>query len=261
MYGPGGLKVLKVAYEALREKKMKGEASLVQLEDLWTHALQEGAVLFNKPDKLWGRTGPLETKDMLGQTTIGPWQMTIWNVKDIYGPPYGVKQEWSNEEVYRFCRERPRLQAKMITDYIQKSYEDYGKHSPYAIQRYFWLEAYVKGDIGQGLWYKSPVAVSPTGRWEDLTPEMKRDTGFYAKQVLLGHPGNKHGLLFWLWVTKDYNAIEDALLTWKEQKKRVWEDGKAVLTDEPGRFAIQPEDIRFCQCHPDYRDFVLAMLE
>ncbi|MCD6385616.1 hypothetical protein J7M23_07525 [Candidatus Sumerlaeota bacterium] len=253
MYGRGGLEVLTVAYKALQEKKKNNEAGLVGLEDLWAHALQEGAVLFNKPDKLWGKTTAQETSDMLGQTTIGPWQITIWNVKDIYGPPYGVKKEWSNAKVYAWCRERPLVQAKMITDYIQKSYEDYGKRSPYAIQRYFWLEAYVKGEIGQGEWTKSPVAKSPTGRWQDLTPEMKRDTGFYAKQVLLGNKHNPHGLLFWLWVTGDIDAIKETLRTWKHQKKLIWQDGKIVPTDEPGNFAIKPEDVIFCDCHPEFK--------
>lgn len=265
MYGKGGLEVLTVAYKALREKKERGEAELVGLEDLWTHALQEGAVLFNIPDKLWGKTTAEETSDMLGQTTIGPWQITIWNVKDIYGPPYGVKKDWSNAKVYIWCREHPLIQAKMIADYIQKSYVDYGKRGPYAIQRYFWLEAYVKGEIGQGEWTKSPVAKSPTGRWQDLTPEMKRNTGFYAKQILLGCHHNPHGLLFWLWVTGDIEAIKETLRTWKHQKKLIWKDGKIVPTDEPGNFAIKPEDVIFCDCHPEFKkmlkEIVIQILE
>ncbi len=254
MYNAGGLEVLDVAYKALREKKLQGQDSLVGLEDLWAHANIEGSVLFEQPEKRWGKTIARETSDMLGQTTIGPWQITIWNVHDIYGPPYGVEGEWTNAEVYEWAREHPRIQAKMITDYIQLSYEDYGKRAPYAIQRYFWLEAYVKGEIGQGEWTKSPVAKSPTGRWEDLTPEMKRHTGFYAKQVLLGNAYNQHALLFWLWVTDDMHAIRETLRTWKFEQKRVWEDDKAVLTDEPGNFAIYPEDMLFCDCHPHYRE-------
>lgn len=261
MYGPGGLQVLTVAYNGLREKKMNGEVLLVGIEDLWAHAIKEGSVLFNKPDKRWGKTTAEETSDMLGQTTIGPWQITIWNVKDIYGPPYGVKKEWTNAEVYAWAREHPDIQAKMIADYIQLSYEDYGKRSPYAIQRYFWLDAFVKGEIGQGEWTKSPVAKSPTGKWEDLTPEMKRDTGFYAKQLLLGTEYNQHGLLFWQWVTGDTDAIKDTLLTWKNTKKHVWQDGKAVPTNEPGNFAIHPEDVIWCDCHPEYKQEIKQLIK
>ncbi len=253
MYGEGGLEVLTVAYEALREKKLKGETDLVQLEDLWAHSIMEGSVLFNKPEKRWGKTTAEETSDMLGQTTIGPWQITVWNVKDFYGIPYGVKPEWSNAEVYAYCRDHPEIQAKMIADYIQKSYLDYGTRSPYAIQRYFWLEPFVKGEIGQGEWTKSPVAKSPTGKWEDLTPEMKRDTGFYAKQVLLGRRYNQHGLLFWLWVTGDTEAIKETLRTWKNEVKHVWRDERAVPTEEPGNFTIRPDDVIFCDCHPEYK--------
>lgn len=261
MYGKGGLVVLKVGYEALREKKMKGGAKLVGIEDLWAHAVKEGAVLFNKPDKLWGKTTAEETHDMLGQTTIGPWQITVWNVKDIYGPPYGVKKEWSNAEVYVWCREHPEIQAKMISDYIQLSYTDYGLRSPYAIQRYFWLEAYVKGEIGQGKWTNRPVAIPPSGNWKDLTPEMLRNTGFYAKQLLLGSQHNQHGLLFWLWVTGDIEAIKDTLRVWRDQKKLIWQDGKIVKTEEPGNFAIQPGDLIFCDCHPEFKEKLKGLVK
>jgi hypothetical protein len=253
MYGKGGLEVLTVAYKALREKRQDGEAGLVGLEDLWAHALKEGRDLFNKPDKLWGKTTAEETRDMLGQTTIGPWQMTIQNVREIYGPPYGVRKEWTNAQAYGYVRAHPEIQAKMIIDYIQKSYEDYGLRGPYAIQRYFWLEAYVKGEIGQGDWQKSPVAVPPEGDWRKLTPEMKRDTGFYAKQILLGSKFNQYGLLFWLYVTKDTPAIEQTLWRWKQQQKCVWQNDRAVVTQEPGKFVVPPEDVIYPESHPHMR--------
>jgi hypothetical protein len=254
MYGPGGLEVLTVAYKSLREKQERGEAQLVGLEDLWAHALKEGASLFNKPDKLWGKTTAEETRDMLGQTTIGPWQMTIQNVREIYGPPYGVKKDWTNTQAYEYVRAHPEIQAKMIIDYIQLSYTDYGVRGPYAIQRYFWLEAYVKGEIGQGDWQKSPVASPPDGNWKNLTPAMMRDTGFYAKQLLLGSRYNQYGLLFWLYVTQDANAIRDTLRTWKHQKIYVWKGDKAVPTDEPGKFAIPPSDVIYPEKYPEIRD-------
>jgi hypothetical protein len=242
---------------------LKGELPDVGIEDLWAHSIIEGSVLFNKPDKRWGKTTAQETSDMLGQTTIGPWQITVWNVHDTYGPPYGSKDEWSNAEVYAWARDNPVIQAKMISDYIQLSYDDYGVRTPYAIQRYFWLEAYAKGDIGQGEWTKSPVAKSPTGKWEDLTPEMKRDTGFYAKQVLLGNKHNQTGLLFWLWVTGDEEAICDTLRAWKHQKHRVWNDKKkmAVLTKEPGNFMIMPDDVIFPEKFPEFREYLKGIVK
>lgn len=272
MYGKGGLEVLTVGYKALREKQLKGEAHLVGIEDLWAHALQEGLSLFNKPDKLWGHTTAEETHDMIGQTTIGPWQITVQNVKNIYGIPYGVKPEWSNNQVYAFCREHPEIQAKMIIDYIQLSYTMYGKRSVYAIQRYFWLEPFVKGEIGQGPWTNSPVAIPPEGKtWKDLTPEMLRNTGLYAKQILLGTRYNHRGLLFWLWVTGDIEGIKEVLRTWRDQKKYVWQEGeegkegRAIPTDEPGNFAIKPEDIVYGEEHPQFqkelKQLVIEILE
>ena len=75
----------------------------------------------------------------------------------------------------------------MIIDYIQLSYETFGKRTPYAIQRYFWLEPFVKGELGQAEdWTRSVVAKPPPGgTWQDLTPAMKADTGFYAKHLHL----------------------------------------------------------------------------
>lgn len=248
-YGEGGRLVLTVARDALLRGKAEGKWPDVGLEDLWAHAIKEGRGLFNDPARRWGKTGPEETKDLIGQTTIGPWQITVQNVKNIYGPPYGISKDWSDAEVYTFCRDHPEVQASMICDYIQLSYTDYGRRGPYAIQRYFWLEGFVRGWIGQGSWEKSVLATPPDGDWRKLTPEMKADTGFYAKQLFCGHPHNTHGMLYWLWVTGDTEAILDALRRWRDEPKRVWDEAaeKAVATGETGGFAIQPEDLRFIE--------------
>jgi hypothetical protein len=83
---------------------------------------------------------------------------------------------------------------------------------------------------------------------------MKADTGFYAKQVLVGW---KHspGLLYWLCVTGDGAGIREALQIWRDQKIMVWDDsvsegGDAVLTSQPGRFAVQPEDFKYLDAYP-----------
>jgi len=254
-FGEGGKIVLDVAHDVLSEGRADGKWDLVGLEDLWAESIKEGGVLFNKPEKRWGKTTAEETRDMIGQTTIGPWQITVTNVKNEYGLPYGVQEDWSNNQVMDYCREHPEIQAKMISDYIQKAYTQYGKRSPYGIQRYFWLEAYVKGEIGQGEWDKSVLPVAPDGDWRKLTPEMKADTGFYAKQLVCGNSHNPHGLLYWLCVTGDGEGIRDLLRTWRDQKKMIWDADKkdAVLTDEPGHFAIHAEDLkymeRFPECH------------
>lgn len=264
MYGHGGPVVLKVAHEALQEKHVAGEAPLVGLEDLWSHALQEGLALFNQPEHLWGRTTAEQTADMIGQTTIGPWQMTLWNIRNHYGPRYGIDPDWTDTELYAFCRDHPDVQAKMIIDYIQLSYETLGRRTPYAIQRYFWLEPFVIGELGQALdWTKSVVAKPPAGgTWQDLTPEMKADTGFYAKQILLGTPYTNSGLLFWLNVTGDREAIRDVLRAWRDQKRLVvaetpntprtsdLEGVSYISTEEPGGFAVQPDDVVFYTDHP-----------
>ncbi len=266
MYGPGGLVILDVAHRALREKWARGEGTLVGIEDLWAHSLQEGLILFNQPERRWARTTAEETADMIGQTTVGPWQMTIWNIRDIYGPPYGVDPAWSNAEINAFCREHPEIQAKMITDYIQLSYDDYGRRSPYAIQRYFWLAAYVKGEIGQSDdWTRSPVAHPPEGgTWQDLTPEMMADTGFYGKQVLLGTRHTDTGVLFWLWVTGDTDAIRDALRIWRDQRHLIFvgdDDQEAYeLTDEPGGFAVSPDDVIYFEEFPEIQEGIRAII-
>ncbi|MBN1513330.1 MAG: hypothetical protein JXB13_15040 [Phycisphaerae bacterium] len=254
-YGDGGRLVLQTAYRVLREGYAKGHWPAVGLEDLFAEAVQEGAGLFNDPDRRWGRTTAVETKDMLGQTTIGPWQITIDNVRHIYGRPYGITPDWPEEKVYTYCRDHPDVQARMIADYIQEAYTKYGRRGPYGIQRYFWLEAYVRGRIGQGRWDEPVLPTPPDGDWTKLTPEMKADTGFYAKQILLGWRGNPRGLLYWLCVTGDEDAIRAALRTWRDQRRMEWDEttGDAVLTNQPGGFAVRPEDLRhmerFPECH------------
>ncbi|MEQ8820804.1 MAG: hypothetical protein RLY93_11220 [Sumerlaeia bacterium] len=263
MFGPGAFEVLTVAEEALIEKHAAGEASLVRLEDLWAHALQEGLVLFNNPEKRWGRTTAEETSDMIGQTTIGPWQMTVTNIRTTYGPRYGVDQAWMNTEIYDFVRGYPEIQAKMIADYIQLSYEKFGVRSPYAIQRYFWLEPYVRGEIGQAEdWTKSPVAKPGPGQtWKDLTAADKADTGFYAKQVLLGTHYTKSGLLFWLLVTGNEDAAREAIRTWRDHRRVVLDPRNGYVTTEvPGGFALSPEDVRFADGHPEIRERLRALI-
>ena len=267
-YGDGGKIVLDVAYNVLREGKAEGKWPLVGLEDLWAESIKEGGILFNQPEKRWGKTTAEETADMIGQTTIGPWQITVTNVKTIYGLPYGISPDWPDAKVYVYCRDHPEIQAKMISDYIQEAYSKYGKRSPYGIQRYFWLEAYVRGWIGQAEeWDKSVLPKAPDGDWTKLTPEMKADTGFYAKQLLLGSVHNKRGLLYWLWVTEDKEGIKETLRTWRDQRLMAWAEniGDAVLTDDPGYFAIRPEDLKyitkFPECHNDLTLLVNEILE
>lgn len=263
-YGPGGKIVLDTAYRVLREGHAEGRWPLVGLEDLWVEAIQEGAGLFNQPDRRWGLTTAAETKDMLGQTTIGPWQITVTNVKTKYGLPYGVNPDWPDAKVYTYCRDHPEIQARMICDYIQEAYTKYGRRGPYGIQRYFWLEGYTRGWIGQGAWDKSVLPEPPGGDWTRLTPEMKADTGFYAKQILVGWRGNPRGLLYWLWVTGDVDAIRDTLRTWRDQRLMVWDEsiGDAVLTDQPGNFAVHPDDLRYVAAFPEcYADLVRLVNE
>lgn len=248
-YGKGGVEVFNTAVEGLKQAYKEGKNDLVSIEDLWTHALQEGAVLFNQPDRLWGPTPAEETADMIGQLTVGPWQMTDWNIQKTYGPPYGLPKKANKKETLIWCRNNPVLQARMIADYIQLSYKTYGKRSPYGIQRYFWLDAYVKGEIGQSPdWWKSPVAKPPKGMtWKDLTPEMKQDTGFYAKQVVCGHPHQQRGILYWLARTNDVKAIDELLKTWHDEPKRVWNAKKdfAEPTAEKGNFTLAPTDLKY----------------
>lgn len=274
-YGEGGQVVLRVAAKALEEKNAAGEGLLVGLEDVWSHSLQEGLALFNKPDALWGKTTAEETSDMIGQTTIGPWQMTLRNIRHTYGKPYGVKESWTDVEIYEYCRQRPIIQAKMIIDYIQQSYETFGKRSPYAIQRYFWLEPFVKGELGQSEdWTKIVVAKPPTGgTWKDLTPEMKADTGFYAKQILLGTSYTNSGLLFWLQVTSDQEGLHETLRTWRDQKRIIIapddapenktmtiEGVRYMQTNQPGGFAISEDDVIYYKDSPEINEAVREAL-
>ena len=115
--------------------------------------------------------------------------------------------------------------------------------------------------MGQGPWTNSPVAKPPSGNWKDITPEMMRNTGFYAKQVLLGNNYNQNTLLFWLWVTGDEEGILETLRAWRDQKKLVWKDDRGVPTDEPGNFAIQPEDVIFPEKYPQFREYLKGLVK
>ena len=262
-FGDGGVIVLTVGAEALTEGKKAGKWPDVELTDLWAHAIKEGSVLFNAPERRWGKTGPEETADIIGQTTIGPWQMTIQNVKHKYGPKYGVDPAWDDEAVYTFCRDNPKVQASMISDLIQENYDLLGKRSPYAIQCYFWLEAYAKREIGQGPWDKRVLPTAPDGDWKKLTPEMKADTGFYAKQLVCGSPTNHYGLLYWLAVTEKDAEIADLLRTWKNQYHRAWDakSGTTIRTAQPGNFAIGEEDLKYLAAFPAEHARVLGILK
>ena len=246
-YGDGGRLVLETAYHTLAAGRAMDRWPDVGLEDLWAHAIQEGRTLFNDDKARWGRTGPRETKDMIGQTTVGPWQLTTTNIQNEYGVPYGVHADWTMKQVFDFCESHPAVQAGMICDYIQKSYSMLGTRSPYAIQRYFWLEAFVKNEIGQGQWDKSVLPTPPDGDWKKLTPAMKADTGFYAKQILLGYKTKSDGLLYWLWVTGDLDAISATLSMWKTQHDGTWNDAKQTVdwVESSGRFAVKEEDLKW----------------
>ncbi len=245
--GDGGREILETGYHALAA----GQAMLrwpdVGLEDLWAHALKEGRTMFDDPNVRWGKTGPKETADMLGQTTIGPWQITLRNVQKEYGPPYGVRADWTPGDVFEFCQKHPQVQAGMICDYIQKSYSTLGTRTPYAIQRYFWLAAFVNGEIGQGAWDSSVLPKPPDGDWTKLTAAMKRDTGFYAKQILLGTSYNPRGLLYWLWVTDDHAAIHATLQAWADQRDGSWDEAEsqAKLIGPRGRYHISVDDLQY----------------
>jgi hypothetical protein len=82
----------------------------------------------------------------------------------------------------------------------------------------------------------------------------------------LGWRGNPRGLLYWLWVTGDTEAIRDALRTWRDQKVMIWDAtaGDAVATNEPGDFAIYPADLQyvkaFPECHAELTKLALEVL-
>jgi hypothetical protein len=245
--GDGGREILETGYHTLAAGKAMMRWPDVGLEDLWAHALKEGRTMFNDPNVRWGKTGPKETADMLGQTTIGPWQMTLRNVQKEYGPQYGVRAEWTPGQVFEFCQKHPQIQAGMICDYIQISYSTYGTRAPYAIQRYFWLAAFVTGEIGQGPWDASVLPKPPDGDWTKLTAEMKRNTGFYAKQILLGTEYNPRGLLYWLWVNDDHDGLQATLQMWADQRDGSWDEANAQanLIGRRGRFHISVEDLQY----------------
>ncbi|MDW8261461.1 MAG: hypothetical protein RMJ35_02955 [Phycisphaerales bacterium] len=262
-FGPGGREVLETAYHTLAAGQHIGRWPDVGLEDLWAHAIKEGAGLFNRPEARWSKTGPEETRDMLGQTTIGVWQITISNIKQKYGLAYGISPEWPENRVFSHCRDRPQVQAGMICDYIQEAYSQYGRRSPYAIQKYFWLEAFVKKEIGQGAWDRSVLPTAPDGDWRKLTPELKAQTGFYAKQIVLGSPTNPHGLIWWLWVSGDVEGIREVLATWKIQPARVWDEAAQFAIAEGSstdQFAISPDDLKYMP-DPECRAFVASQLQ
>lgn len=261
-FGDGGALVLEVAREALAEGHASGKWPDVGIEDLWAHAIKEGGGLFNNPARRWGATTARETADIMGQTTIGVWQMTVTNVKNHYGPPYGVDPSWTDQQVVDFCRERPVVQAKMIADYIQRSSEEHGTRTPYAIQRYFWLGGYVRGAIGQGAWDDSVLPRAPDGDWRNLTPEMKAATGFYAKQIVCGSRTNPHGLLYWLWVTGDEEGIRGVLRAWRDQTRLAYDgDGRLVDTGQAGEFAIRVEDLKYLERFPEAHAGVARLVE
>jgi hypothetical protein len=229
---PGARAVLDTARQGLRENILDGDRSdLVGIEDLWTHALQEGAVLFEDEHRRWNVTGAAETGDMLGQATIGPWQLTLDNIRNTYGEPYGIQSHWDNKQLVTYFRNRPVLQARMIADYIQDSYETHGKRTPYALQRYFWLDAFVNKQIGLAEW-DAPVVARP--------PRKMTDTGFYAKQILLGHSHQPRGLLYWLLVTADEAEVRRILAAWKTETELP--DRKP---ESAGRFAVQVGELKY----------------
>jgi hypothetical protein len=257
-YGPGGRAVLDVAYRVLREGRAEGRWPLVGLEDLWAEAIKEGAVLFNRPERRWGWPDADKAVYELAQKAIGPWQITIRNIRHVYGRPYGIEPDWPDPQVYEYCRDHPEIQASMAADYIQEAYEKYGRRGPYGIQRYYSLRAFVRGEIGAGAWDSPVVPAGRGGKASPSTRAMKVNTGFYAKQVLLGTRANPHGLIYWLWVTGDHDGIRDVLQTWYDQRLFAWDDArqKPLATDTAGRFAIRPEDLKYLSVRPECRERV-----
>src|SRR5262245_53346001 len=220
-HGPGGLAVLDMAYKAMSDSRLAG------LEDLWATALKEGRTLF-RSDRLWKATGPGETGDMLGQTTIGPWQITIENARE-YGSVYGVQSDWSTSKVAAFLEQHPELQAKIAHDFIEESYRNLGRRTPMAIQRYFWLDGYLQKKIGQGPWHASVLA----------KPGAMENTGFYAKQLLLGSRFNPQGLLYWLYISEDKAGIQETLRTWFD-----------------AGYPVTESDLAHCSCDPKFQEFL-----
>lgn len=210
----------------------RGSYHHVGIEDLWATALKEGRTLFVTAH-LWGATSAAQTGDMLGQTTIGPWQITTANARE-YGGIYGIKNEWNDRQVASYLEARPFVQARIAADFIEGSYSEYGRRSPFGIQRYFWLEGFQQKKIGQGVWYASVLAKNPASM-----PQ----TGFYAKQLLLGSRFNPEGLLYWLYRSGDEGAVRDTLTLWKSRG-----------------FEIAAEDLDHCSCNQEFRDWLLRTL-
>lgn len=229
IYGTGGRTVLDTALAALKGRT----TSQVSLEDLWSVALKEGKNLFNR-SSLWSSTSAIETGDMLGQTTIGPWQITLKTARK-YGVSHGVFAEWNDLRLIPFLERNPKIQAGIAADFLKDSYRQHGMRTPHALQNYFWLEGFLSGKIGQGKWFENVLARKPAGR---------RQTGFYAKQLLLGSRFNPQGLLYWLYVTGDHSAIRETLKAWK-------------LAGYP----ILKSDLPHCGCDPKFQTFLKSRLD
>ena len=228
--GPGPEEVVRVAYETLRDGKARGEWPDVGLEDLLAHALQEAGGLMERPDRMWGATGAAETKDFLGQTTIGIWQITVANARGGLGRKRGIDAGWTPEQVVDHCTKNPGVQAAMISDLIQGHYTHYGRRSPYAIQSYFWLGPFLKGEAGKGPWDASVLTRPMT------------NSGFYAKQIVCGVGYQPYGILYWLGWTDSWDEIRDLAAVWRNQRKL---SADARSTDESGGFELSPDDLKY----------------
>ena len=249
---PGAQEVLRTAHDTLRDGYAQKKWPDVGLEDLAVEALQEGQDLFEDPVKRWGPTTAEQTQDFLGQTTIGPWQMTTSNIRNVYGKPYGVMRGWSETDLTVFCGKHPEIQAAMIADYIGQACAQYGRRSPYAIQSYFWLDAFCRGKIGQGAWDDS------------VLKRPMKESGFYAKQIVCGHRDQKYGLLYWLAVTESWDEARELIHAWKTEVKYEWvmdgKGGHAEPTKQPGGFGLRSGDLKYV---PDdaVRKKLAALLE
>lgn len=171
---------------------------------------------------------------MLGQTTIGPWQITLANARD-YGPRCGVQPEWEDRALISYLQSHPVIQACLAAEFIEASYRDLGRRSPLAIQRYFWLDGYLQKKIGLGPWYCSVLAKDQ---------QHMSQTGFYAKQLLLGSRYNPEGLLYWLYRTGDEPAVRETLRLWEEK-------GHPIRID----------DLNHCACNNEFRLWLKRILE
>jgi hypothetical protein len=76
-----------------------------------------------------------------------------------------------------------------------------------------------------------------------LHPREMSQTGFYAKQLLLGSKYNPEGLLYWLWITGEEEAIRTTLDRWKH-------DG----------YPVTQKDLEHCSCDPNFQTFLKRML-